>query len=88
MPSNISDNNLKQENKGRTFTGVVVSDKMQKTRVVEVSSVRKHPLYGKYMKRTKRFKVHDPENSHKVGDKVTIVETRPISKDKNFIFQD
>ncbi|OHB17553.1 MAG: 30S ribosomal protein S17 [Parcubacteria group bacterium RIFCSPHIGHO2_01_FULL_45_26] len=75
-------------NKGRSYKGVVVSDKMDKTRVVEVSSIRKHPLYGKYIKRTKRFKVHDQENAHKVGDKVTIVETRPISKDKNFIFVD
>lgn len=82
MPSNTT------EKKSRTYKGVVVSDKMNKTRVVEVESVRKHPIYGKFMKRTKRFKVHDPENVHKTGDKVTIVETRPISKDKNFIFTD
>ncbi len=80
--------NSTEQKKGRSYKGVVVSDKMNKTRVVEVESVRKHPIYGKFMKRTKRFKVHDPENVHKTGDKVTIVETRPISKDKNFVFQD
>jgi small subunit ribosomal protein S17 len=88
MPNNPNNKSDLGQKKGRSFKGVVVSDKMNKTRVVEVESVRKHPLYGKFMKRTKRFKVHDPENVHKTGDKVTIVETRPISKDKNFIFQD
>jgi len=82
MPSKV------EQKKGRTWKGVVVSDKMNKTSVVAVESIRKHPLYGKFMKRTKRFKVHDPENIHKTGDKVTIVETRPISKDKNFVFTD
>ena len=69
----------------RRFTGVVVSDKMDKTRVVAIESVYKHPVYGKYIKHTKRFKAHDENNTHKVGDKVTIVETRPMSKDKHFI---
>jgi len=79
--------NNNNEKKGKSYKGVVVSDKMNKTRVVEISSVHKHPFYGKFIKKTKRFKVHDPENTHKTGDKVTIIETRPISKDKNFIFE-
>ena len=89
MPSNnLQVDGKKGQKSSRTYKGVVVSDKMNKTRVVEVESIRKHPLYGKFMKRTKRFKVHDPENVHRVGDKVTILETRPISKDKNFVFTD
>ena len=64
--------------------GVVVSDKMDKTVVVSVSRFIKHPLYGKFYKVSKRYKAHDEENKHKIGDKVEIVETRPISKDKRF----
>lgn len=68
----------------KILEGVVLSDKMDKTIVVAVSRFVKHPLYGKYYKVTKKYKVHDAENKHKVGDKVAIVETRPISKDKKF----
>jgi small subunit ribosomal protein S17 len=64
--------------------GVVVSDKMDKTVVVSVSRFVKHPLYGKFYQVNKKYKAHDPENKYKVGDKVEIVETRPISKDKRF----
>jgi len=68
----------------KTLRGVVVSDKMQKTVVVEVGRFVKHPKYGKYMKQSKKYKAHDEENLYKVGDKVSIEETRPISKDKTF----
>lgn len=77
----------KQNNKvgaSQVLSGVVVSDKMDKTVVVAVSRFVKHPLYGKYYKITKKYKAHDDLNSAKVGDKVTIAPTRPISKDKNF----
>ncbi len=64
--------------------GVVVSDKMDKTVVVSVSRFVKHPKYGKFYKINKKYKAHDEENKYKIGDKVEIVETRPISKDKRF----
>ena len=70
--------------KGNFLKGVVISDKMDKTIVVSVSRFIKHPLYGKFYKVSKKYKVHDEENRYKVGDKVEIVETRPISKDKRF----
>lgn len=66
----------------RTLNGRVVSDKMQKTIVVMVERREKHPLYGKYVKRSTRIKVHDEENECKVGDFVTIAETKPISRRK------
>ena len=64
--------------------GLVVSDKMQKTVVVEIERRVAHPVYGKMMTRTKRLKAHDEENSAKTGDTVRIVETRPLSKDKRW----
>ena len=64
--------------------GVVVSDKMQKTVVVALERRFPHPLYGKMVTRTKRVKAHDEENSAKVGDRVRIMETRPLSKDKRW----
>ncbi|HBB49724.1 TPA: 30S ribosomal protein S17 [Candidatus Nomurabacteria bacterium] len=72
------------EKTGKILKGVVVSDKMDKTVVVSVSRFVKHPLYGKFYKISKKYKAHDEGNIHKVGDKVEIVETRPISKDKRF----
>ena len=68
--------------KTSTLKGVVVSDKMDKTIVVSVSRFIKHPLYGKFYKVSKKYKAHDADNKFKVGDKVEIVETRPLSKDK------
>jgi small subunit ribosomal protein S17 len=68
----------------KSRTGVVISDKMDKTIVVEIVRKTKHPLYGKTITRSNRFKVHDEENKAKVGDKVLITETRPISKDKRW----
>ena len=66
----------------KTRLGVVVSNKMDKTVVVAVKDSVKHSLYNKVMKRTKKFKVHDEENACNVGDKVRIMETRPLSKEK------
>ena len=73
-----------KENKGNILKGVVVSDKMDKTVVVTVSRFIKHPLYGKFYKVSKKYKAHDEGNNHKVGDQVSIRETKPISKDKRF----
>ncbi|MCX6757830.1 MAG: 30S ribosomal protein S17 [Candidatus Nomurabacteria bacterium] len=70
--------------KGKILKGVVVSDKMDKTIVVAVSRFIKHPKYGKFYSVTKKYKAHDEENKYKTGDKVEIMETRPISKDKKF----
>ncbi len=69
----------------KTFTGKVVSDKMDKTVVVNVSRYVAHKKYGKYFKIDKRLKAHDENNEYKIGDEVTIEESRPLSKDKNFI---
>lgn len=71
-----------ERNLRKTRIGTVVSDKMDKTIVVAVVRKVKHPLYKKYITRTKKFKAHDELNQCGVGDKVKIVETRPISKDK------
>lgn len=71
--------------KRKILNGTVVSDKMKDTAVVAVERFVKHPKYGKFIKRVKRYKAHDRDNKHKVGEKVTIEQTRPISKDKSFI---
>lgn len=68
----------------KTQIGVVVSDKMDKTVVVRVSHLVKHPVYNKYIKRSAKYKAHDKDNSCKIGDRVLIVETRPLSKDKRW----
>ena len=73
-----------KRNNRRTKIGVVVSDKMDKTCVVAVTSNVKHPLYKKVVKVTKKFKVHDENETCKVGDYVEIMETRPISKTVHF----
>ena len=73
-----------KRNNRKTKIGVVVSDKMDKTVVVAVTSNVKHPLYKKVVKITKRFKAHDENNECKVGDTVEIMETRPISKTTHF----
>jgi small subunit ribosomal protein S17 len=69
----------------RTLRGTVVSDKMNKTVVVAVNSVKEHPIYRKKYKVTTRFKAHDAENTCKLGDLVEITETRPISRDKRWL---
>ena len=73
-----------EKTNGKKLTGVVVSDKMQKTVVVAVSRYIKHPKYGKYFTRTKKYKDHDENGEYAMGDKVEIKEVKPISKDKNF----
>ena len=69
-------------NDRRRRIGIVVSNKMDKTVVVEVMSQEKHPLYKKFVKKTKKYKAHDEENTCGIGDTVEIMETRPLSKDK------
>ena len=78
------DQNIKQ-NKAKVLKGVVASDKMQKTAVVEVLRLKKHPIYKKYYKVSKRFKAHNPENQYHTGDKVLIKEARPMSKEKRWV---
>jgi len=68
----------------KTMTGIVVSDKMQLTAVVEVASQKIHPLIKKRYTRENRFMAHNPENSYKIGDTVVIAETRPTSKNKRW----
>lgn len=68
----------------KTRIGLVVSDKMNKSIVVAVERRVKHPMYGKFVKTTTKFKAHDEENTCGIGDKVLIMETRPLSKTKNW----
>lgn len=68
----------------KVHTGKVVSDKMDKTVVVTVTSLVQHPRYKKTVKRVAKFKAHDPENNARVGDTVKIIESRPLSKDKRW----
>jgi small subunit ribosomal protein S17 len=68
----------------KTQVGVVVSDKMEKTVVVRVDRLVKHSIYSKYIKRSVKYKVHDEQNSSKVGDRVQIIECRPLSEDKRW----
>ena len=75
----MSDRNLR-----KTRTGLVVSDKMDKTVVVAIEDNVRHPLYKKIVKRTVKLKVHDENNECRVGDRITIMETRPLSKDKRW----
>lgn len=72
----------------RALVGTVSSDKMDKTVVVTVERVTRHPLYGKIIRKHKRYKAHDAENSARVGDTVRIRECRPISKDKTFFVEE
>ena len=73
-----------KQKRPRVLKGEVVSDKMKDTVVVKVTRYEKHPKYKKFMKLNKKFKAHDEGNTTAVGDKVEIVETKPISKDKHF----
>lgn len=75
---------MKSRGQRKKRTGIVVSDKMDKTVVVEVKRTIIEPTYKKIVRRKKRYKAHDEENRYKVGDKVTIMETRPLSKDKRW----
>lgn len=73
---------MNQRGNRKTQIGIVVSDKMDKTVVVKVDRMIKHPVYSKYIRRTAKYKAHDELNSCKMGDRVVIVESRPLSKDK------
>ena len=75
---------MTETKKKRQFKGVVVSDKMDKTVVVAVARLKKHPKYKKYFKVTRRFKAHDEKNEYRIGDRVIIEETRPLSKEKRW----
>ena len=75
---------MEQRGYRKTRVGVVVSDKMDKTIVVAIKTKVRHPLYGKMVNRTRKFKAHDEENACGIGDTVRIMETRPISKDKRW----
>lgn len=75
---------MTERNSRKTRVGTVVSDKMMKTVVVAVESSKVHPLYGRRVKTTTKFKAHDEEQICTVGDKVKIMETRPLSKDKRW----
>ncbi|MDD6400357.1 MAG: 30S ribosomal protein S17 [Lachnospiraceae bacterium] len=68
----------------KTRVGIVTSDKMDKTIVVSIVDNVKHPLYGKIVKRTYKLKAHDENNDCKIGDRVKVMETRPLSKDKRW----
>lgn len=70
--------------KRKSYKGIVISDKMDKTRVVLVTRTKKHPVYKKYIKYQKKFYAHDERNEYKIGDRVEIEETRPLSKLKRF----
>ncbi len=71
----------------RSVVGIVVSDKMQKTIVVKVDRQVRHTLYKKYIEKSRRYKAHDEKNEAKIGDRVTLVESRPMSKEKRWVLQ-
>ena len=78
----------KVETNRKKMTGVVVKDKMDKTVVIEVEKFLKHPKYHKYLKTKKRYKAHDEKNECNVGDRVLIVESRPLSKEKRWVVKE
>ena len=80
-----TDTSLPAGRQGKILTGVVVKTAMKDTATVSVERYVKHPKYKKYLRRSKKYLVHDPGNSAKIGDKVSIRETRPISKKKHFV---
>lgn len=75
---------MERSSNRKTRIGWVVSDKMDKTAVVSVQRTTRHPLYGKIVTISKKYKIHDPNNECSIGDKVRIAETRPLSKDKRW----
>jgi len=75
---------VEERNLRKTRVGKVISDKMDKTIVVAVENNVKHPLYGKIVKRTYKLKAHDENNECRIGDRVKVMETRPLSKDKRW----
>ena len=75
---------MEERNLRKVMTGTVVSNKMDKTIVVAVETSVKHPIYGKIVKNTYKLKAHDEENQCQIGDRVKVMETRPLSKDKRW----
>lgn len=75
---------MEQRGTRKTLIGSVTSNKMEKTVVVKVETMKKHPLYKKQIKTYKKYKAHDNENECKIGDKVELVETRPLSREKRW----
>jgi small subunit ribosomal protein S17 len=75
---------MKERGKRKTLTGVVWSDKMEKTVIVMVNRLVLHPVYKKYIRKRKKVKAHDEKNECRVGDKVLLIETRPLSKEKRW----
>ena len=75
---------MERVNKRKIRTGVVVSDRMDKTVVVVVEQKVKHPKYGKYVTKRRRYKAHDENNECRIGDRVEIEETRPLSREKRW----
>ncbi len=73
-----------ERNKRKSFVGLVESNKMDKTITVKVARLVKHPIYGKYIKRSTKLTAHDPENSCNIGDKVRVIATKPLSKTKRW----
>jgi small subunit ribosomal protein S17 len=82
--SETNESTVEQRNRRKVREGLVVSDKMDKTVVVVVEDRVKHPLYGKVMRRTSRLKAHDEQNSCGIGDRVLLMETRPLSATKRW----
>jgi small subunit ribosomal protein S17 len=82
MDINTNKNLTKNRSRKKEFIGTVKSDKMEKTIVVSIETLTLHPLYKKYVKRAKRVKAHDEKNEAKTGDRVRVVECRPLSKEK------
>ncbi|MCK5084636.1 MAG: 30S ribosomal protein S17 [Candidatus Pacebacteria bacterium] len=80
------DNKEKNNTKGKI--GIVVSDKMDKTVVVKVDRLKMHPIYRKKYKISKKYKAHDAENKFKIGDKVKIIEVKPISREKKWVAEE
>ena len=77
---------MTDRNRRKLRVGKVVSDRMDKTVVVSIERMVKHALYGRYVRRRSKFKVHDEKNECRIGDTVRFMETRPISKDKRWRF--
>jgi small subunit ribosomal protein S17 len=78
----MTEQKVKTKSGKKEFVGIVKSDKMEKTIVVTIETLKLHPLYKKYVKRAKKVKAHDEKNEAKIGDRVRVIECRPISKEK------
>jgi small subunit ribosomal protein S17 len=78
----MSEQVVRKKSGKKEFIGIVKSDKMEKTIVVSIETLTLHPLYKKYVKRSKKVKAHDEKNEAKIGDRVRVIECRPISKEK------